>query len=319
MLENDLISIIIPTYNRAHLIAETLDSILAQTYKNWECIIVDDGSNDNTQGVVTEYCKLDKRFMYVHRPKNKKKGANTCRNYGFELSRGYYVTFFDSDDIMYPNKISLSLEMLLKAEVDYVISKTIDFNHPNKENTFISQPLNYNFKDYQLTHYNYATQQLNWLTPDTLIISKLAKKISFNETLKRGQEYNYYVKLTLESVNGIFLDEFTTKRRLHSNSIKSKFNKKKIVRDTVELRMLTFLEIYSKTSVVVKRWFTKDIAFNGTKFIEPLKVNQERLLVVNVLKYFGVKAMLYYVFTRISKILFKRGEFFRQKLKRYLV
>jgi glycosyltransferase involved in cell wall biosynthesis len=308
-----------PTYNRAHLIAETLDSISAQTYKNWECIIVDDGSIDNTHEVLAEYCKLDKRFNYYHRPTDRPKGANACRNYGFELSKGSYVSFFDSDDIMYSNKIALSLNALKNANADFVISKTIDFNHPKKENTFISQPLNYNFKDYQLTHYNYTCQKLNWLTPDTLIIYELAKKIRFNETLKRGQEYNYYVKLTSESENGVFLDKFTTKRRLHSNSIKSKFNKNEIVKDTVELRMITFQEIYSKTSEMVKRWFTKDITFNATKFIKPLGVKQERLLTINILKYFGVKAMFYYALIRISKILFNKGEFLRQRLKRYLV
>lgn len=61
---NELISIIIPTYNRSHLIRETLDSILAQTHKNWECIVVDDGSTDETEDVLNEYVKKDNRFQY---------------------------------------------------------------------------------------------------------------------------------------------------------------------------------------------------------------------------------------------------------------
>ena len=76
-----LVSIIIPTYNRAHLIAETLDSIIAQTYTNWECIVVDDGSTDPTDELMETYCKKDSRFQYYHRPKNRPKGANACRNY----------------------------------------------------------------------------------------------------------------------------------------------------------------------------------------------------------------------------------------------
>ena len=106
----ELVSIIMPTYNRAHLIGQTLDSVLAQTYPNWECIIVDDWSTDTSDEVVGEYVKKDSRFQYYQRPKDRKKGPNSCRNYGLELSKGEFVKWFDSDDIMHPkfleNKLS---------------------------------------------------------------------------------------------------------------------------------------------------------------------------------------------------------------------
>ena len=63
-----LVSIVIPIYNRAHLIVETLDSVLAQTYAKWECIVVDDGSNDNTFAVVNEYALKDNRIVFIKRP-----------------------------------------------------------------------------------------------------------------------------------------------------------------------------------------------------------------------------------------------------------
>jgi glycosyltransferase involved in cell wall biosynthesis len=95
-----LVSIIIPTFNRAHLIGETLDSVLAQTYQNWECIVVDDGSTDDTSEVMSGYIASDKRFQYFHRPENKLKGANACRNQGFYKSRGDFLIFLDSDDLL---------------------------------------------------------------------------------------------------------------------------------------------------------------------------------------------------------------------------
>ena len=79
---SDLVSIIIPTYNREHLIGETLNSIIAQTHTNWECIVVDDGSTDNTEEVLKNYKEKDKRFIFLKRPDNLPKGANTCRNIG---------------------------------------------------------------------------------------------------------------------------------------------------------------------------------------------------------------------------------------------
>jgi glycosyltransferase involved in cell wall biosynthesis len=85
MNNQPLVSVIIPTYNRAHLIGETLDSVLAQTYTNWECIIVDDGSSDNTDEFVGKYVKKDSRFKYYHRPEEHLPGGNGARNYGFKI------------------------------------------------------------------------------------------------------------------------------------------------------------------------------------------------------------------------------------------
>jgi glycosyltransferase involved in cell wall biosynthesis len=106
MKSKPLVSIIIPTYNRAHLISETLDSVLAQTYKNWECIIVDDGSNDNTDEVVSEYVKKNNRFKFYHRPDEHLPGGNGARNYGFKMSKGEYVNWLD-DDLFTDSKTEL--------------------------------------------------------------------------------------------------------------------------------------------------------------------------------------------------------------------
>jgi len=125
-MRTPLVSIIIPTYNRAHLIRETLDSVLAQTYSNWECIIIDDGSTDETNSLLTKYCAKDSRFQYQHRPNNRPKGANACRNYGFELSKGEYINWFDSDDLMMINKLELQVENILKNNCDFVIAKSIN-------------------------------------------------------------------------------------------------------------------------------------------------------------------------------------------------
>lgn len=101
-MDEPLVSIIIPTFNRAHLIGETLDSVAAQTYQNWECIIVDDGSSDRSQEIVQEYVDGDARFRLVPRPDDKPKGASSCRNHGMEAALGKYVIFLDSDDVLLP-------------------------------------------------------------------------------------------------------------------------------------------------------------------------------------------------------------------------
>jgi len=111
-MSNTLVSIIIPTYNRAHLINETLDSVLAQTYSNWECIVVDDGSTDDTEAVVTDYVKQENRFIFVRRPKSKLKGASSSRNYGASLAKGELLIFLDSDDTLKPHCLDVRLQAI---------------------------------------------------------------------------------------------------------------------------------------------------------------------------------------------------------------
>ena len=96
------VSIIIPVYNRSELIRETLDSVLEQTYSNWQCIAVDDGSTDNSMDILAEYANKDNRFTFFQRPESRSKGANACRNIGLQNAVGDYVMFLDSDDLLSP-------------------------------------------------------------------------------------------------------------------------------------------------------------------------------------------------------------------------
>ena len=88
-------TIIIPTYNRANVILETLHSVQNQKYKNWECLIVDDGSIDNTAEIINSISKLDNRFKYIYQENAER---SVARNNGIRNSQGKYICFLDSDD-----------------------------------------------------------------------------------------------------------------------------------------------------------------------------------------------------------------------------
>jgi len=96
-------SVIIPAYNRARFLPECLDSVLAQTFTDWECIVVDDGSTDGTRELVAEYVRRDSRFRY-HWQENA--GASAARNAGIERARGEWIAFLDSDDWYYPDALA---------------------------------------------------------------------------------------------------------------------------------------------------------------------------------------------------------------------
>lgn len=101
---DSLISIVIPVHNREDLLMATLDSVLSQTYENWECIIVDDHSTDSSFSIAKKFEEKDSRFRVVSLPNSKRYG-NAARNYGFRLANGNYINFLDSDDLFSSKKL----------------------------------------------------------------------------------------------------------------------------------------------------------------------------------------------------------------------
>lgn len=123
-----LVSIIIPLYNREELVKETLDSVLAQTYPHWECIIVDDGSTDHSLATAREYAARDSRFKVFQRHREPK-GAPTCRNIGLEKAEGEYVIFLDSDDLLADFCLERRVEKFKQnPECDFLVFSTEEFN-----------------------------------------------------------------------------------------------------------------------------------------------------------------------------------------------
>jgi glycosyltransferase involved in cell wall biosynthesis len=113
------VSIIVTCFNQAHCIAKTLESVALQTYKNWECIIIDDGSTDDSSQIIQDFAKKDTRFIY-HYQNNQ--GVSKARNTGFALAEGEYINFLDGDDTFLPEKLEKQLAVFNKhSDVDICI------------------------------------------------------------------------------------------------------------------------------------------------------------------------------------------------------
>ena len=122
----DKISVIIPTYNREQSIIDSINSVLRQTYQNLEIIIIDDGSSDNTESLISNL--NDDRIKYVKL--NENKGANFARNEGIKIASGKYITFQDSDDLYHPDKIERQYKNLMKKKSDFDFCMTcLHFNN----------------------------------------------------------------------------------------------------------------------------------------------------------------------------------------------
>lgn len=191
-MNSPLISIIIPAYNRAYIIAETLNSILIQTYQNWECIIVDDGSSDGTEKVVDEFVKKDNRFKFYSRPSDRLKGANACRNFGLEKSQGEYVMFLDSDDICE----SFCLEERVK-----IIAADLSIDLLIRDGAFLIDDVRQSFpinKDPELkNNENYLRMFLSYIIPwqTTAVLYKKNSiwNCQFDENLNRFQDLSFNI------------------------------------------------------------------------------------------------------------------------------
>lgn len=119
-MSNDLVSIITPSYKSAKFIAQTIESVLAQTYQNWEMIIVDDVSPDNSNEIIEEYCKKDSRIKLIKLEKNS--GPAVARNRAIEEAEGRYIAFLDADDLWKPEKLEKQLAFMDENDLAFTYS-----------------------------------------------------------------------------------------------------------------------------------------------------------------------------------------------------
>ena len=119
-MKEGLVSIITPTYNSEQFIVQTIQSVQAQTYKNWEMLIVDDCSTDSTFEILKQQSTLDSRIKI--QKLNTNSGAGSARQYALDMAQGRFIAFLDSDDLWKPNKLSEQIEYLIKNDIAITFS-----------------------------------------------------------------------------------------------------------------------------------------------------------------------------------------------------
>ena len=214
MESNSLISVIIPTYNRAHVLDATLKSIENQTYRLWECIVVDDGSTDGTASLVNSFLQRDPRFQYIHRPASMPKGPSACRNYGYEHSKGEYIQWFDSDDLMHPEKLKVKLEFALKKEAEVIIddhSESDIFQAPQIINTECFTSAEF--------YIDFILGKKPVITNDVMLKRAIINEERFDEHLWKGEEFEFFGRIFQQKLTYCFLDVALTCYRISTDSI----------------------------------------------------------------------------------------------------
>jgi len=125
-----LVSVIMPAYNSRNTIGRAIQSVLAQTYKRFELLVIDDGSTDNTVDIVNSYMKTDSRIVLLHNPKNL--GVAASRNHGCRKAQGEYLAFLDSDDMWFEDKLEKQVSFMLRKGCDLSCT-AYAYAHPHEQ------------------------------------------------------------------------------------------------------------------------------------------------------------------------------------------
>jgi glycosyltransferase involved in cell wall biosynthesis len=251
--DTPLVSIIVPCYNYGVFLDFTLGSILKQHYQNWECIIVDDGSVDNTRPIGDKYTFLDNRFRYIYQTNA---GLSAARNTGILNAQGAYFQFLDADDLINESKIKLQISFMEEnTDVDLIYGDAVFFDTKDQQNVFNNMNLERN-KNRHLKISGKADVLIHNLcinnfieVSSPLVRKKLVDKVGLFETAYTTYEdWQYWIRAAVKgcyfSYNPINSTE-TYIRYGHSSMLS---NKKIKVKNGIRIRkfMMPFLSANMK-------------------------------------------------------------------------
>ena len=305
-----LISIIIPTYNRANVLEQTLNSVLKQTYTNWECIVVDDGSTDATDKLLAEYCRQDSRFQCHKRPKERPKGGNTCRNLAFELSKGSFIKWLDSDDVLSDdlllsqiNAVSTSLE----SKYILATSKWNYFTETTKDVTPKIKQINKNYDSGFDLICDFGTYN-TFLPPHVYLVRRelIIKSGLWNESLSINQDGEFFTRVLLNASKVIHAEEgmaFYRYGLLNDNV--SSFSTSEKCRDSILSWILidTYIKIYTKQKNSIK--YVQNAKIGLSKIIKEKNILKEYAYFFKIENQKGMKTRINDLYLKLKKSIIK--------------
>ncbi len=289
-MNQSLVSVILPTYNRAYLLLETIRSILDQDYKNIELIIVDDGSTDNTSDVIKE--NKDNRIVYL---KKQNRGPASARNFGIKRARGKYIAFCDDDDIFLPGKLKHQINFLEKNSY-LAFCYTNGIIVQNGKHTKFIPKLTQN----TLSDILFENSQI--LTPSVVVKTKIIKNLGgFNESIPFCEDYDLWLRIA-RKYKFDFIDKIYVE--ITKNSISISVDEKKMFRygGYVKLKNLKLCQkILPERS---KKHFEWMLLYQQGKFyFFQNKFDKARNCLIQALLMnpLSVKPIIFYIFTFLGQ------------------
>jgi glycosyltransferase involved in cell wall biosynthesis len=238
-----------PTYNRAALIRETIASITGQTFSDFELILIDDGSNDNTESVVRQF--RDNRIKYIRIPHSGR--PSVPRNVGLDVASGRYVAFMDSDDLWHPSKLEKQMRVFVNnPKVDISFTNGINFSESSMGPSLVTAKL------FRWCPFKYALLWRNFIPTLTVMAKNSFIKehhLRFNPSRMWVDDYEFWLRAALSGASFHFLNEELAQHRIHQDQITVTSVGKKDVFD------------------MLKSIDSKNLAFSILKYLAIIKLN----------------------------------------------
>lgn len=242
--QNVTVTVLMPAYNAEKHITTAIESILDQTYKDFEFLIIDDGSQDKTWEVIQEYAKSEKRIVSVKNDKNLKLAG--VFNQGIQLANGHYIARMDADDWSYPTRLEKQFEFLENNPETVIVGCRVDICHENLEKIYTR---NYGLNDREIRDKIF---RFSPFCHPAIMARKNAMQScgGYNPLLILGEDYDIYFRL---GKKGKFanLPETLFKLRLHDSSTFRR-NLKLVRRNTLYVRLKAVVEYEYKMSFIDK-------------------------------------------------------------------
>ena len=241
MKKEELVSIVVPVYNAEKFLKDTIQTVLEQTYPNWELLLVDDCSNDNSVGIIKEYVKDDKRIRLLKNEKNS--GAALTRNHGIKEAKGTYLCFLDADDLWEKEKLEKQLKFMKENHCAFSFTsyEFADSNGiPNGKKVKVPRTINY----------KQALKNTTIFTSTVMFdLNKLAKEDIYMPDVKSEDTATWWKILKKLSyaygINNIVVLYRRSENTLSSNKIKALKRTWNLYRNVEELTFLTSIYNFS--------------------------------------------------------------------------
>jgi glycosyltransferase involved in cell wall biosynthesis len=210
----NLVSIIIPVYNQEKYLKETLQSVINQSFSNWECILINDGSVDDSVAIINEYLTQDNRFHFIN---SENKGVSNARNLALQQVKGDYILFLDGDDLIHPEKIAQAISNFQKNSDLSIVFNTTSYFQDTIENKL------YDIKiDAELLNFNdlllYWGEKIIIPIHSAIIKRSLLDGIEFNTNLTAQEDWLVWLRLFQKNPKVLVLDAVLSFYRKHNTS-----------------------------------------------------------------------------------------------------
>ena len=212
------ISVIIPVYNVEKFLPQALDSLLSQTFADFEAVCVNDGSSDNCAEILAAYASIDSRLLIISR---NKQGVSAARNAALDVARGNYIVFLDPDDLIHVRFLEIMLEQIKRTNADFVWCDTIRFNAVGAD---VNAPLSNQWRSFFISEplEKFVLQEQPCLKAalwDKIFKAELFNHLRFETNVYVAEDFILMLSLLRKAGNAVYIYAALKYYRIHENSL----------------------------------------------------------------------------------------------------